>query len=166
MKNILIGLALAIATPIAGAQSAGMPTDNDLKAAYCLGSDRVMVADLQDTLSGAQGDERFATVVDSLRSNIATLQNDARRLEAYVLPKAAADDNYLFALSSAINRGKADAQGLASDPQMNACLASCQAQLAPITPAKVGALTACGQQCAPPYVARIRACRDLSWLPF
>jgi hypothetical protein len=167
-KRVLVAiLYLGLASHVDAQQPYDLPTDTDLRAAYCLSVSQTMLADLerlqnQISANGGAGAEADATT----RNAIAGLSDRVSRLRAYVLPKAAANDNGAIGLAAAAQRGRQDLATLQSGSQIAACTRSCAAKHIGHTPEENQAMTQCVQGCAPDISRKLRACTDLSWLPF
>lgn len=170
---MLVGAQVALCAALAIGHSASiaqmtqeMPTDTDLKAAYCLGVQKSELAAFTAMRNGLGNDPSMASALPAIDKAIQESNARIAQLTAYVTPKALAGDNYLFGLGAATNRGKADVERFQSDPEVTACATGCAHKFAAQKDFRPDAADQCTQQCAPPYTAKIRACGDLSWMPF
>jgi hypothetical protein len=154
---------IVIAAALMGAASNGIaqqpprpPTDNELRASYCLGylgkSTRILEAAI------ARMDE--TTPPDTRAQFVAAkkLQGENQfRLESYVYTRL----QYIepTAMMIALERGQAAFESRRQE--LNACLATCP-------PARDRAdFEACGKKCSTGELSdRIQQCMNLSWLPF
>jgi hypothetical protein len=153
--------------PIAIAQDKSqMPSDAELRTAYCI---PVITRELSDTKQAAAeaeqqandpvtasygAQDKFLQVLAQLKNRIAELDSALKRLEAYLLPRRFQRDP--VALAAAQKRGEADYQELMGGECAARCMAVANANL-----------TACLSSCNPPdLVARLKACKDPTWLPF
>ncbi|HDR9095081.1 hypothetical protein QZM46_30060 [Burkholderia vietnamiensis] len=168
MGGVYIGAALCLHVLSASAQQLyDQPTDDDLRAAYCLSISEAMLSDLQATRKQLLDAGAAGTKLDNITaSSIVALTDRANRLRAYVLPKALANDNAAVGLSAAEQRGRQDLATLGSDEGIKACARVCTSIPEPRTPDNDQGGMQCAQKCAPQISERIRKCADLSWLPY
>jgi hypothetical protein len=159
--------ALALAC-VAGAQA--VPTDNELRSAYCLGVLRAEIGTLQNALAQAESSgksappppaevqEYAAKFQADSRERLAGLQTAYNRLMAYMMPKLSALDS--SALMGATSRAHADWQEFMEQP--NRCIAKCDPSKMPKEDAR-----ACFSKCADnDLITRVKACETPTWLPY
>lgn len=141
------------------AQGITGPTDVELKAAYCipvLQANIKMVAEFSEKLVGSTNDVD-RRVLGQLAESRTKLDDDLKRVRAYVLPKLAGSNGgeYLTGFSAATQRGNADVE--ASKAAVTRCGAACpQIDLQ------------CVQACLArnPANLRVQVCHAIDWLPF
>lgn len=158
----------ALFAGVVQAQSPRVPTDVELRAAYCVPVVRSRLQTLTDYEAGIEqmlsaalsrtdlAPEQRAKIEGS-RRDYRRLREDEdvnlRRLQAYVMPRVSKVDK--SALMIAIKRGEADVQTLAA--RGTECEKSCLGD----------ATTTCVDRCiGEDLSARLRPCWSITWLPF
>jgi hypothetical protein len=156
-----VGLA-AISALSASAQDV-MPSDLDLRSAYCLPI-------VKNAATKAQGLARLTTTTDAesrllvaLKQHAEEKSDELRRLQAYLLPRLTVLDP--TALTLAMNRGETDVGR--ADEINHTCGTQCGGSEA-TDPAVVDRHMACRTACmnANPVVKRVKSCFPVNWLPF
>ena len=153
----------ALATVLVGAASNAVaqqplraPTDNELRASYCLGylgeSTKQLAAGI------ARMDETTLPDTRALFTAAKKLQDENKlRLAAYISSRL----EYIDPTSMMIARRRGQGALESREQEFNACLATCP------PPRELGDFEACGKKCSGGELAdRIQQCRNLSWLPF
>jgi hypothetical protein len=141
-----------------------LPTDIELRAAYCIPIVKWQLGISQQTEVIARGLERDATtpsehkklskVYANTRKSTAAVELTLHRLQSYLLPRIQLRDP--VALAAAQGRGEADLRELQNATEH--CTTQC---------AGPEHETECFESCVgKPLVARMRACLSASWLPF
>jgi len=154
-----LALFLACVGP-ASAQLA-VPTDNELRTAYCIPVVKAQIEIENQAIAMAEGQRQSPTPeaqnlvkeIPAMREDLAKRQTALDRLQLYLLPKMQALDP--IALTAAMHRGDADVLELKASAQR--CAAKCTS--APDW-------NACISQCNPDLSARVKACANPTWLPF
>lgn len=153
----------SLAAILPRAEGQQLPTDNDLRAAYCLAYQEdalrlgtTALADLEKDASTKSGVPK--STVDEFRADVRQQEQRVARLRSYVLPRL----NYLepLAMTVALRRGKEDAQRFGNEWMkcINDCLSSTDLKRA---------VDVCTKRCSQgEQFDRIQSCRNLSWLPF
>lgn len=147
-------------------QNLPVPTDAELRTAYCI---PVITRELSDTKQAAAeaehqangpgtatygAQDKFLQVLAGLKNRIAELESALKRLEAYLLPRVSQRDP--IALAAAQKRGEADYQELMGGECGARCMAGSDADL-----------SVCLNSCVSPgLVTRVKACKNPTWLPF
>ena len=133
------------------------PSDNELRAAYCISVLSESTEDLRKAINPLRDslDENLKAAFATLSQHLAEDEDRLNRLRLYMLPKKHLDPTALLA---AANRGKTDNTRWSTE--INSCMMGCRAS----TPAD---LSACTKRCySGELYGRVFACRNLSWLPF
>jgi gamma-glutamyl:cysteine ligase YbdK (ATP-grasp superfamily) len=157
--RVLIASFLMFATSLAGAQTRLMPSDVDLKSAYCLKVKQLQQDFINSTAAAATSESEGHQM---LRKMARDHNSDVNRLQSYLLPKISSLD--VTALIAATNRAEADMKEVAETS--NVCSPKCSQFI------ENGTLTnkwrACMDSCDAEYPAkgRVYACRSVNWLPF
>lgn len=154
MRRYFAILAVMFCTAAAAEQ---MPTDVDLKTAYCLKVKQRQVAFInsfaEPTTSAGQ---------DYKQKMLRDHSTEVNRLQSYLLPKLKYLD--LNALQGAANRAEADVND--SEGMSKQCIARCDPHVVN------GTLTekwrVCLEGCTAdfPAATRVSACQKIDWLPF
>lgn len=155
MRLIISALSCTLAgTVIAQA----MPTDLDLRAAYCARVAAVQLAGMQQLMGGETPDSpAYAFVQKTLKDQA----NALNRLQSYLLPKLSSLDP--VPLIAAARRADVDLEE--SKQVASVCAQRCEAHLQNGRPTQ--RWSACVDECAAsPLVTRVGACRAPDWLPF
>lgn len=156
--NTIAAACLGLAALSGGAQEA-LPTDADLKSAYCMGVLEQRIVKLSES-DGLDPQLRAAMAVHK-----ATAQNDLHRLRSYVLPRAPRLDS--VGLVTARDRGTTDF--LAAQRVVQSCMKTCLAEIQGRTPQeRIAGLVSCSKPCeaAEPAIERTKTCDKITWLPF
>lgn len=152
-----IAIAVSLTFTAALAQRA-MPTDNELRTAYCIPVLQYAVQE-NDMLTQAYPEGQWK---DMSAQATAGLNDKLKRLQGYLVPKISHLD--LASLTVATERGKLDVNA-AAQAQLS-CFKQCESS----KPAKGfderygNCLSGCHG--ANPVIARTRACQAVDWLPF
>lgn len=140
------------------------PTDTELQAAYCLGFVQARGDDLVPTIRGT---ERFLSsappelrqdaqqALEALRDVEKGLIDNLKRLQAYLLPRVGQVNS--ASILAARTRGEADHRSLADSKVLANCQTACGSN-------SLSCLDSCLLR--DPLHRRVRACRDLDFLPF
>jgi hypothetical protein len=172
---------------VAIAQGTAIPTDAELRSAYCIPVLRWQLKMFNDTQaalerSHEQGDasfkqnppssdvqrqladleKKYLEAIGSVRGEISRMQSTLDRLRAYLLPRMMQLDGMAIALAT--TRGEADLRDFQAMTGRcgNQCGISDQPGLGPNDKEK-----ACFESCADKELAaRLRACSSPTWLPF
>jgi len=155
MRFLVCCLAFSFAD---AALAQSLPTDADLRTAYCITVTKSQLAITQEMLGGEHESSPTFTVVQKILKEQADIVN---RLQSYLLPKLSSlnADSLLLASKRAVvdlEQAKAAAGVCASrctphfqngrwTPRWSACMDECQAS---------------------PLETRLRACRTPDWLPY
>ena len=151
----------------AGGQQFVMPSDNELRTAYCvpvinatIDMDNQVIAALEaNSSSTPEGQQRTHNALDLARESLAKTQQIRSRLQLYLAPKVETLDP--AALHAAMSRGEADMA------QLKASSERCAAKCSTVTAPSADQMSACTASCTDPdLVARVRACRNPTWLPY
>jgi len=136
-----------------------LPTDAELKAAYCF---RVMQAmSAQCAAAKPPADSKYQKLIDDCQLDTNDRTN---RLQAYLLPRMSVLDAVSIAV--AMKRGETD---YTTFSQTVADIATkCMQQCGYTGDTAKETAPKCAQDCAngDQLVSRIQSCNDLSWLPF
>ena len=133
-----------------GVEALELPSEIDLRAAYCLPIVEDLVNGFQSGINEAKDAVDKAEQADMLSTAAANLH----RLQLYLVPRMEHLD--LMELTIAQKRGKADLS------EITHCWDQCE--LLMFKPAES---SSCHNKCNnSPLLARIQACSKLSWLPF
>lgn len=127
-----------------------LPTDIDLRAAYCLPIVNDELATFQTPIDPSVLTPQMKQGVESA---IAEAQERANRLKRFLLPRVPYLD--ATALLAASTQGKQDEQRGLQDTRE--CFTSCQG---------ASDSRACMTSCETDALARVRRCSKLDWLPF
>lgn len=142
-------LGLAMVPMVSLAQIHRLPTDTELKAGYCLASDRTLLENFQAAAKDGPKDGHGA---ETMTSTITALTEDIQRLNAYVSPKLMLLDTP--SMSQAAGRGIADVAGSAQESE--ACRASAKGDYA--------SLAKCMEHA--PASTRLQSCIGATFLPY
>lgn len=153
MKTItgIFAIMLGVLTSDGCAQA--LPTNADLKAAYCIGVSNAA----QGTLRAAKdySDQLPVEVGAKSKAFIAEREESRRRLKLYLLPRLSGLDP--TGIIIAAKTGENDfAKGVVG---IENCMASCKPSN------ESGCEHAC-MDAASTITTRIRSCNDISWLPY
>lgn len=177
-------IALTLAFPSESVAQRRLPTDNELRAAYCARIVRHEADDLKHDLelvtraiseaeerakSGQTQSDNNSLNLDSLRSMrdqfqpiLRERENTFNRLNSYVMPLAGHVE--ITGLQAAISRGNLDYE--ASRRALNSrgiCLRDC---IAGGSTAFEGCQSKCGPGTPPDLEAKFARCRKADWLPY
>lgn len=158
-RNVAVALTALLFGSAASAQQERAPTDNELHTAYCIPVVKWGIEADQQLLS----QEQHAGVdTTASQQDLNALQTVMKRLQAYLLPRWMSLDT--LAIVGAMNRGKADMKEL--ETAGDRCFRQCGSTLdsASTTPAQAACVSTCANN--DPLIARTRACRNPTWLPF
>jgi hypothetical protein len=157
-RRLSLVLSLLLLASVSGAQEPSLPTDAELRSAYCISVLQWEIANTSKMVAAlangktAEGQHAYA---DSQRS-VEKFQSALARLQSYLLPRMPHLDPMPLALAQ--KRGEADLQQLMNTSQ---CLLDCKAKKGDNSD------VACSDSCTDkPLVQRMRACAEPSWLPF
>jgi hypothetical protein len=146
------GLVIAPLTAVGLAQSDSLPSDGELRSAYC-------IPVLKWQITQAKSIAAVANAADGPRNDLPQLESALNRLQLYLLPRIAYRDP--VSLMGAQKRGEADTQELESMTQR------CSARCLGADKGNHEQQGACWNSCADSgLIDRMRACRNPSWLPF
>ena len=150
---------LLLAATWAQAQPLTLPTDTDLKTAYCL-KIRQSQYDYLNSMIGGEPQESpaYAKVQKILREAYA----DVNRIRSYLLPRMQSLDP--TGLIAAARRAEADWAELSNVTEV--CTSKCRGFLQGALPSEKW--SACVDSCRNDYsvVQRTDACKVVNWLPF
>jgi hypothetical protein len=173
VRNVLIVVGMTVAGS-AAAQQLQLPSDADLKTAYCIPVAEFGVNFVKQILANAAASQQRPTpeqqqTIGRYRSNLQEQEAVLDRLRKYLVPRVPYLDP--IALTGAQQRGQADVAALQAASENQAqrdCLLQCaskqQGSGKQIDPSE------CAKQCLPPSVVstreRIGSCVTPTWLPF
>ena len=148
-----------VSTLIYGQQQ--MPSDIDLKSAYCLTVVQHRI-NMAQPFEG-QLDPSSKTGSELIRTQ-ATSRDDVQRLRTYLLSKSQFLD--VTALLGAKQRAEADV--VTSNADGHTCVVSCTGQNDPGPEALTPKVTSCIDRCVmgSGAAARMRSCVKVDWLPY
>lgn len=166
MKALHVYLAAVISILFAGSATAEqLPTDVDLRAAYCVPILKGQIAALNAALgSGADLRGIGPELIDANRQYSRDRSDALARLQAYLLPRLGQLE--IYPLVSAMKRGEIDsANGVWSS--MDGCANTCGIRTATGEAARQTAIT-CFEACTreDPQMKRTLLCIKPDWLPF
>lgn len=150
---------LVISAFIAGSAWAAMPTDADLKTAYCIAVVKRNVIFIEASLNV---DPLNTAMRSKMQRRLREKNTDLERLQSYVVPKLQALDP--APLVAAANRASADFEEIGDFSAQ--CAPKCQPY------ARSGSVdegwSACFDRCMEASSAqkRINSCLTIDWLPF
>lgn len=154
--RVLFSLALFLSIGNASAQQLPLPSEADLKSAYC-------IPIVQNELKLMNGDGSFAPGVgpqfDAVRKIIRERNDDLTRLQSYFLPRLL--HLQPMGLLAAQNRATADLREV--EANMAHCSERCDGK-GYSNESVLACYKDCGAELA--AVKRMAGCRDLNWLPF
>lgn len=154
--RVLIALLMFVAS-MAHGQTRSLPTDADLKTAYCI---TVVKKNIQSLSMNTDppGSPARNMIDDLLRDR----NNELHRLQSYLLPKLPSLD--ATGLIAASNRGEADSAASLANAQQ--CGNRCESTLESGKPGDKW--VSCIQTCSAenPAATRVASCRNINWLPF
>jgi hypothetical protein len=159
------GAFVATASQVFG--QAAMPTDIDLRSAYCLPIVTNAAAHSQDLANqysvAAPITEADARLNASLAKTARERQDDLSRLQAYLIPKLTLDST---ALALAMSRGQTDLGQIGVVG--SACGKQCPGSEPPADRAELDRRLSCMDTCFGTYpeIKRVRSCFPVNWLPF
>ena len=152
MRKLTIAL-ISFALTASSAQAVQLPSQVDLKAAYCISVKQSQIAPFNE-FSG------IPNLTDDLKqmatASAEKLNSDLRHLQRYLLPRLEYLDS--SAIEAAMQQAKEDLPLASLDS--NACLFLCSRD----GKQGVGCLTNCSEKSG--VLTRIKTCNDLSFLPF
>lgn len=157
MKNACVAFLLLVVSLSAAAESKSLPSDTDLKAAYCIGVMNDQALLFEDIRKYPPSLPRAREV--ELTKFFADFDENRARLRNYLLPRLASLES--SGIGSALKSGEADSRRIVSET--SSCIAACQVKQ------DSSPLAGCSSSCNgnPNGVAkRVRACQDISWLPY
>jgi hypothetical protein len=156
--RVLIASILFVAT-WAQAQPLTLPTDADLKTAYCL---KVTQSQYDYLNSKIGGEPKNSPAYPSVQKMLSEKYADVNRLKSYLLPRLQSLE--VNGLIAAVNRAEADLGEL--DKIAEVCTPKCQGFLQGAIQAEKW--NACVDNCRGNYlvVQRVDACKVVNWLPF
>ena len=161
-KFLCIAAALWSAAPFALADT--LPTNTDLKAAYCITILNQRLAVASGTVANTRADQRPKVA----RILLTPVETNLRRLERYLLPRLA--DLEVTGIEAAAQSAREDYAAM--NQEVAACVAAPPACEIPLDDpiAKDADIKKClSNPCAAnpsQNTLRIRACFDTSWLPY
>jgi hypothetical protein len=149
------------ALPLFAAAQQTPPSDQDLKAVYCLQVVTRWATTYQNSALHFPEGSEAQTFINGQTDQ---LLSDGHRLRSYILPKL----NYLdpLALAAAVDRAKIDLSS--EDEAMGACLNRCSGPaMDPRTEIGRAKGASCLKSCIAgnPLLARTWSCQSLDWLP-
>lgn len=152
-----IAVGLLVIAPTVG-QAQALPTDLDLRTAYCARVLAAQSAEIELMLAGTpEGSPVRQAIQRDLRERAAALH----RLRSYLLPKV--DALATEPLIAAALRADSDLDEMKR--VAGTCTTSCSQHLDGGSPTSRWSL--CTEEClSVPLVARLRGCRSPDWLPF
>lgn len=143
---------------VSSAWARELPSEVDLRAAYCIPIAQHWVSDLRplatDPTIKEPGQEDLANLIEDFNEIL-------RRLQLYLMPRIRHLDS--LGLTTAMKRGQEDRDKLV---QYNA---TCSTKCKPLKNKKpLASWTSCLDKCHAenPLKSRLEACSDLRWLPF
>lgn len=154
MHNFIL-FAILLIVNAANAQTISLPTDIDLKTAYCLKLKQWQVPKIKAFRDSKQSGSLSYMSFDKMLRDTLT---DVRRLESYLFPRL----QYLekSAVLAAATRGEADTREL--EVMSQRCADVCTDQNTP------SSKRSCMEKCTAIFPAQSRAlaCAEVTWLPF
>jgi hypothetical protein len=150
---------LMLAATAASPQSMQLPTDVDLKSAYCLRVKQNQAGYINGIANNEPRDSPAFEMVQKMARDHAA---DVNRLQSYLVPRITSLDP--TGLIAATNRADADfKENVASG---EACTPKCRQYTTPVLDS--GKWSACFEGCAAEYPAHVRVngCKVVNWLPF
>ena len=152
VRTIAALLVLTLALPLSAIAGDTLPSETDLRAAYCLPYVKHVIDILQSTNISSSSPE-----VPELTKVIADTQYALRRLQLYLFPRL----RHLDKTGLTINVNQAWEDMAQLTPLNNACTAKCK----PIAnkPGWQPCMNTCRGES--PIYKRLKACTELSWLP-
>lgn len=156
-KRLLLALVLLLTAVSVAAQI--LPTDVDLRTAYCLRVKQRQTLLMNEILgSYVPGSPAYEVSQKVMREHA----SEIHRLQSYLVPRVSSLD--ATGLIAATNRGDADMNELASNPP--ACPDNCGQYVENGRP--TDKWSACMDACLAnvPAHARVTACKKVDWLPF
>lgn len=160
MRKTVVFTALCLFLSISSEAQVG-PTDNELKAGYCLGVTRVGYQSVSQIWNEAVASHQENTPANQvMHKDLTGLADRMTRLQSYVVPKLLGDSSMQIAI--AIKRGETDATYALQ------CLMRCVPPSVPpsgATRKQIDRLKSCAAACSP-VLARTQSCTDTSWLPY
>lgn len=155
MRLLFAALSFAVAGPVLALT---VPTDIDLRTAYCARVVATQLAGLQQMMAGEpESSPAYAFVQKTLRDQADVLS----RLQSYLLPKLSGlDPEPLIAAAL-----RADTDLEQAGQTGSVCSRKCAGHLENGRPSQ--RWSACVDECsAGPLTTRLRSCRTPDWLPF
>jgi len=155
LRGVLAVAASVLALGAAHAQ-VRIPTDIELKAAYCVKVVQGQIALYQSLPQISQEGEKIKA--DSIRA----AEDRLNRLKLYVMPRMSVLDP--TAMLAAMKRGETDFATKTDDAVDETCDKTCQFKAKP-----GGESARCFSDCLAlhdPRVARLQSCANINWLPF
>ena len=148
-------LALLFSAGSASSQQLPLPSDADLKTAYCI----PIVQNELKLLDGEASTPGVGPHFDAVRRALRVRNDDLARLQSYFLPRVF--QMQPMGLLAAQNRANADIHEL--EANMPRCSELCDGK-----GYSDESVLACYKDCAAelPAVKRMAECRDFNWLPF
>lgn len=156
MRSLVLGIVCFSGLIPAYSQNI-LPSDTDLKTAYCMGVLESQIAAVEAVVKDNPQSRELAK--EWLREPNANLH----RLRSYLVPRTSQLD--LTGLVAAKNRGVIDYT--ASQKQTMMCLEKCPLEKS-ATPQALEKWNQCVQGCGTddPAAAREQSCKNINWLPF
>lgn len=173
-------LCIALASNSANADQFQVPTDNDLKANYCLAVDKFMLAlesKPKQISESMKNDPKMQKALREDNERITKTEYDISHLKAYIASRIMSVDP--MPLQIAYQSGEDDINQLTTfidDPQerrdQDACMQrKCNSKIkSEYGKCLVDSISGCSEETAPDRIkaisAKVKRCRDLSWMPF
>jgi hypothetical protein len=156
---------LSALTEAAAAQQA-VPTDTELRSAYCasvirgdIDLQQKMIAQIDAAVKSAPTPELQQQAIKAsteLHEGLTKIETVRDRLKLYLLPRIGSLDP--IAITAAMHRGEADVQEVMA--MVNRCSAKCD-------PLPGDQRATCNASCVDnDLIARVKACTNPTWLPF
>jgi hypothetical protein len=155
--RLVIACVFLLAAPLANSQPTTLPTDLDLKTAYCITVAKKSIEGLsrEQTVQGTPGH-------DYMQGMIRDRSNDLHRLQSYLLPKLPSLE--ASGLIAAAKRAETDF--VASGDAAGQCSVRCNSTLENGSMGNkwLACMNACTGESA--VYERVNSCRNINWLPF
>ena len=151
MRKLTLAL-ISFALTASSAQAVELPSQVDLRAAYCISANKSAIA----AFNGLSGIPNFTDKdKQSITAQLGKLNSDLRHLQRYLIPRIKYLDS--SAIEAAMQQAKED---LSPSLDEDACIMSCSQ----------GGIeaAACSTKCfgESGVSTRVKTCSDLSFLPF
>lgn len=156
MRSLFVGFLYFVCLMPAYSQES-LPTDADLKTAYCMGILESQIASIENHV------KVYPESLESSKEWLRQPNSDLHRLRSYLAPRASQLD--LTALVAAKNRGVVDY--MTSKKHTMMCLEKCPLDKAATKPT-IEKWSQCVLNCNEDDAAAVReqSCKNINWLPF